>query len=99
MKIIYLKWFDANWNSGSYKKEKLPPAEFILEDVGFLVREDKKYITFATEYGIGNQEYKYIHNIPKVNVLEKKIINIKSTEKINDNHTRKTNTKRKTKAK
>ncbi len=76
MKVIYIKWFDANFDNGGYKKENLPHKEIILESIGIYIDEDKKYITLANEYMAEYKKYKYIHNIPKVNIIKKKMIKL-----------------------
>ena len=45
MKIIYIKWFDDHWNSGtSTTEDALNQKDYIMESIGFYIGEDKKYI-------------------------------------------------------
>ena len=53
------------------KPEDYDPS-WISEIVGIFVKEDKKYISLATEFFERNGEYRHYHSIPKVNVIKKR---------------------------
>ena len=81
MKFIYVRWFDANFNTGGKTTEEiLNDNYFVLETVGIYVGEDDKYISLATEYCDKTKDWRHSHNIPKVNILERRWLRMKKKE-------------------
>lgn len=78
MKLIWIKWFDSYYDDNRLTTEEvLAENPYIIEDVGFLIGESKLSIHFATSWSEKNNKWKYIHCIPKCNILKKRIINLK----------------------
>lgn len=77
MKLIYIKWFDASYNSDIQTLDEMND-EYIIESVGFFARETKKCITLSAEIIDQNPtaKWRYIHHIPKVNIIKKKIFKL-----------------------
>lgn len=76
MKIIYLKWKDATFYNNEYIEENEKVNLLILEECGFLVYEDEEKVVFATSYESGEKRWKFVHAVPKVNIIEKKIVEL-----------------------
>lgn len=81
MKLIYIRWYDAYWNEGACNMDNInKESPFILETSGFYIGDEKGYICMATER-TPDGEYKFRHYIPKVNIIEKKIIEVGGKKK------------------
>jgi len=71
IKLLYVKWFDASFNPSAMKPEEYDP-DWVIHTVGIFVKEDKKYISMATDFFERDGEYRHYHSIPKVNIIKKK---------------------------
>lgn len=67
--LVLIRWFDASYQRGECTAGDLVPR-VELESAGFLVREDGKSISVALDRYCGDQTWRHIEHIPKVNVLE-----------------------------
>ena len=75
MKIVYLKWKDATFYDRYVERdEKLDLL--VIEECGFLVYEDKEKVVFATSYEEKERRWKYVHAIPKVNIIKRRVIKL-----------------------
>lgn len=72
-RMIYIKWVDSTFFSDSIGENEDMPL-MILEDVGFLVSEDRDKVVIATQWDEENKRWRYIHSIPRVNIKEMKVI-------------------------
>ena len=77
MKAIYIKWFDASYAGHSQTLDEMT-SEYIMESVGVFVKEDAKHVTFAAEFMPADnpKRWRYIHHIPKVNIIKRKFLKI-----------------------
>ena len=77
-KIVYIKWIDSYFDRSSYKIEEIEKQDkyFTLEDCGFLIEDSKDCIKYASSYVANEKTYRYIHAIPKISIIRKKIIKI-----------------------
>lgn len=85
MKLIYLEWADAHYNNGwksvSESLEWCKSSDWIIKEAGWLVKENNKYLVFATALKPENEyeeaQFLNLHKIPKTWILKRKIINTK----------------------
>ncbi len=67
-KVIYVRWEDACWDPDRWIGADDIDPKFELESVGILVRDDGKYVSFATDRR-GNT-YRNVHHIPREYIKE-----------------------------
>lgn len=80
MKLIYVEWTDAianaNWFDMDEAQRWAEISEWRVRDVGWLIKEDKNYLTIAsswkTEDEWTQEQVKLLHHIPK-GMIKKKI--------------------------
>lgn len=76
VKIIYVRWFDANFVDEQYEETELPDHDCVMSSCGILVSQNEHYLRLAIDYNETAKAFRTITTIPKVNVIEKKIITI-----------------------
>ena len=80
MKLVHLTWRDAfhpencKWYGQDDLDEFVMDCDFICENVGWVVHEDKDMITLASMVSGDNKSYSHIQRIPVGCVVKKKII-------------------------
>lgn len=68
---IMVRWFDANRRADEYgPKETFEPAPMEMEDIGMYVKTEDGYITIVEEREFGTCEYRHVHHIPIVNIID-----------------------------
>ena len=75
LKIIYIKWFDASYNPEHQSEDEMND-EFIIESIGWYVKETKRCITISTEYINKYGTWRHNYHIPKVNIIKKKVVKL-----------------------
>jgi hypothetical protein len=65
-KYIYVKWFDTTYQHGELTKD-------CVETVGIYLGEGKRHITLAMD-SMGDEYYRHICHIPKVNIMKKRYL-------------------------
>jgi hypothetical protein len=73
--LAYIRWFDASYQRGECDESELVP-QVEIESAGLIVREDKDTISIALDRYEADQLFRYIENIPKVNVRKIKRIKL-----------------------
>lgn len=68
-KLVYVEWedaynFGAEWFSNEEIDEKLGTS-FIVQEVGWILREDAKSIIMASKYAVETEHHAGITKIPK----------------------------------
>ena len=77
-KIIYIEWVDAHYDNGTQSTEEALKMEpFILQCAGMYVGETPDEVIYANEWCVDNGTWRYIHAIPKVNIIKKVIKTLK----------------------
>ena len=79
-KYMVITWLDASYQIGPYDIDELTPMMTIMS-AGFLVCQDKKFISLALDYDVEYDRWKHIGHIPKINIIRKKILVIKVPSK------------------
>jgi hypothetical protein len=67
--VVWVRWFDASYQRGECSTEDLV-TRVELESAGLLVREDEESISLALDRYDGDERWRYIEHIPKVNVRQ-----------------------------
>ena len=67
--VALVRWFDASYQRGECTEDELAPR-VELESAGLLVREDEDTVTIALDRYDGDQLWRYIEHIPKVNITK-----------------------------
>ena len=77
---MYIEWGDAISNTGWMEKNDAidwgENSDWIVKNVGWLLKETKEYILLAAKYSEGSKEYGLLHKIPKTWIRERKEINL-----------------------
>jgi hypothetical protein len=73
--ILWVRWYDASYQRGECTEEELVP-KVEIESAGLLVREDEEFISLALDKYDGDQTWRYIEHIPKVNVRQIKKLSV-----------------------
>lgn len=81
MKLVYIKWFDANYDGTARGAQEYDPS-YVLESAGVLIGEKAGYITFVGDYLDNGERMRHIYHIPKVNVLEIRLIDVNKMRKV-----------------
>ena len=77
--LVIIAWEDASYSDDQQTADEINPY-FELISCGFLVKEDDKYLTIATELDKNpDDNWKYIHSIPKYNIKSRQDITINVT--------------------
>ena len=66
--LALIKWFDASYQRGECTKDEFV-TRVELESAGILVQENADTISIALDRYAGDDTYRHIEHIPKVNVL------------------------------
>jgi len=79
MKLVRIKWRDATFHSAGWKsiKESKEYEGWIVESVGFLVKETKKEYTLAMTLDAEREETIGVFTIPKGWTTEVKELKVK----------------------
>ena len=80
--IIFLRWIDAHSNAGWYSDKaarEWGEGDWYCEDVGFLIKETEKHITFAQRHepngrANGEEQWGGLHKIPKTWVKGRRVL-------------------------
>ena len=68
--IVEIEWFDSSFNSGVFERVEVENYRPIhIFTVGYVTQDDKDVITVVTEHYKKEETYRYVHTIPKVNVV------------------------------
>ena len=68
--IVEIEWIDSSFNSGTFNRKEAEEHGLIhIFTVGLVTRDNKKSITVATDHYDEEQTLRYLHSIPKVNVV------------------------------
>lgn len=80
MKAVYVEWIDSClpnesvWQTVSYVEE-LKDAEFIINEIGFIYHESKKYLMIVGGHSKENEGYETIYHrvlkIPKACIIKR----------------------------
>lgn len=77
MKLIYLKWKDACFDTEDKQPKNLDLIT--LESIGFFIKENEEMVVMAQDI-TGENYCRYSKAIPKVNILERRDINIEGKD-------------------
>lgn len=84
MKLVYVKWQDAcsnsAWHTKSGMEEWFKKQDYIVEQVGWLAFENKRYIGIIcrkTNEDTNEAEYGMLQKIPKTWIIKKTELKIK----------------------
>ena len=79
-RLIYIEWADAITDTGwKTEKQSIKWAEsndWVVKNVGWLLKETKGYILLAAKYSEITQEYGLLHKIPTTWIRKRKILKI-----------------------
>ena len=83
-KLIYLEWADAVMNKGWFHEEDLEDwienSNWVIKEVGWLLKETKEYMIFATGITEGDKftgkQFLTLHKIPKTWIRKRKEIKV-----------------------
>ena len=77
-KLVFVEWFDCTHYGDSSLSDMEINSEplLIMQDVGFLVSQNKERIALAMEYVPTQDRYRHISWIPRVNVRRMEIISM-----------------------
>ena len=68
--IVEIEWFDSSFNSGVFERAEVEHHKPIhIFTTGFVTEDSKEVITVVTEHYDQEKSFRYIHTIPKVNVI------------------------------
>ena len=68
--IVEIEWVDSSFNSGSFNRKEAENHGLIhIFTVGLVTYDNEKLITVATDHYDEEQISRYLHTIPKVNVV------------------------------
>ena len=81
-KVIYIEWIDAitnpNWMTKQETEDWTDNTDWIIRDVGWLIKETKKYIHIASGWKVADdfteEQFVNHHKIPKGWIVKKKIL-------------------------
>ena len=85
MKLIYLEWADAigcgnSWITKAELNEWIDDSEWIIKSVGWVLREDDKFIVLAQqikpEDNFTGEQYGHLQKIPKTWIRKRKVIKL-----------------------
>lgn len=85
MKLIYLEWADAIssgcvWITKDELEDWLDTSEWIIKQVGFVLKETDEFILLASHYKPedkwGEEQYGHLQKIPKTWIRKRKVIKI-----------------------
>lgn len=76
IKLIYIRWFDANLVDDQFEESEMPDHHCLMSTCGILVSQNVHYIRIAIDFNETANAFRTITTIPKVNVIEKKVITI-----------------------
>jgi hypothetical protein len=85
-KLLYVEWQDAiTMKEGWYAKEDVidwgKSEDWLIKQVGYLIKENKKYILLATKFNpqeYGENKYSEITKIPKGWIKKRRFISSSS---------------------
>lgn len=66
--LVWVRWFDASYQRGECTQEEIIPR-VEMESAGLLVQESPESISIALDWCPQERVWRYIQNIPRVNVL------------------------------
>ena len=77
-KLVYIEWGDAisntGWMSEKEAIEWADSSDWIVKNVGWILKENKDYILLASKFSEGSEEYGLLHKIPKTWIKVRKVI-------------------------
>ncbi len=85
MTLIYLEWADTigcgnSWIPKSELNEWIDDSEWIIKTIGWVLREDDKFIVLAHQIkpadSFTEEQYGHIQKIPKTWIRKREIINL-----------------------
>ena len=85
MKLIYLEWADAissgaTWHTKSELNEWIEGSEWIIKQVGWLLKETDRYILIAAQLKpddrFTQEQYGHLQKIPKTWIRKRKVIKL-----------------------
>ena len=65
--VVLVRWFDASYQRGECTEDELVPRVEMVS-AGLLVHEDGDTVTIALDRYDGDQLWRYIEHIPRVNI-------------------------------
>jgi len=71
--VVFVEWEDANYVNGVQRSGEFDPS-LVLQEVGFIMKGDRKWLSFSKEYQEDNDTHRHITNIPRKNILSCKVI-------------------------
>jgi len=78
--LIYIEWGDAISNTGWVSEDDAvawaDSEDWIVKNIGWVVKETKDYILLAGKYSEGSEEWGLVHKIPKTWIKTRKTIKI-----------------------
>lgn len=78
--LVYLEWADAISDTGWMKEETLfewgKTDDWIVKNVGWLLKETKEYILLTSKYSEITKEWGLMHKIPTTWIKKKKLLKI-----------------------
>jgi hypothetical protein len=83
--IIYIEWCDAidagmGWQTIKSAKKWAKTDEWIIRQVGWIIKETKKYIVICAKYNPQGENYHdeigYCTKIPKTWIIKRKIVKL-----------------------
>lgn len=84
MKAAYIEWCDAVTNTGWHTEEEATAwadkADWVIKEVGWIIKETKEYICFASGWkppdDFTKEQFVNLHKIPKTWVRTRKAIKL-----------------------
>jgi len=85
MELVYIEWADAIssgsiWITHDELEDWLDTSEWIIRQVGFVLKETETYILLASHFKPedkwGVQQYGHIQKIPKTWIRKRKVLHI-----------------------
>lgn len=78
-KLTYIEWCDAHTNAGWFSRpeaEEWMKCEWIVQEAGWIIEENKEFIVFATSYKPADEwtdeKFCSLHKIPKTWIRKRK---------------------------
>jgi hypothetical protein len=85
-KLVYIEWEDAvddtslDWKTKNEVFEWVKDSKWIIKQSGFILKEDKTGIVFASKMEQGNEKYEAtfrgISRIPKTWIRKRKVLKV-----------------------
>lgn len=83
-KLVYIEWCDAlsnsSWRSREEAEEWGDTDNWIVRNVGWLLKETKEYILFSSRWNVeskySDEQWGLLQKIPKTWIRKRKVLNV-----------------------